>query len=57
MDPTEDSERKTKEDIHKKRYREDRQGLYQDKVVRKDLTEHSGRKIRRGYSERDRIDY
>ena len=35
MDFTEDSDRKTKEDIHKKRQREDR--LYQDKLVTKIL--------------------
>ena len=37
MDPTEDSDRKTKEDIHKKRQREDRHSLYQDKLVTKIL--------------------
>ena len=37
MDPTEDSDRKTKEDIHKKRQREDRHRLYQDKLVTKIL--------------------
>ena len=37
MDPTEDSDRITKEDIHKKRQREDRHRLYQAKLVTKIL--------------------
>ena len=55
MDPTEDKDWITKEDIHKKRQREDRHRLYQDKLVTKILQNTVEEKY--GYCERDRGDY